>query len=267
MRLRQLITATWSLMTTPLFVSRPQRGVRDSVDAPRDATITHDALTDIIATAQHHDGTLDYRRIDVHILNTYITGLSAVQPDNLPDDDHRLSYWINLYNALVMQQIIVHDYPDSVQSVDGFFTTPMVTIAGESLSLDGIEHGKVRRFADPRIHAALVCGAQGCPIVTTYKPYTLNQSLDAALNAFLSDPTRGVYYNTAEDTVYITPILRWFAGDFAGPLAYISIQRLTPVVTPYLSEAGQRAWHRRHIRVRNYDWRLNHTDTSNIHHP
>lgn len=187
--------------------------------------------------------------------------MTTHDPDAFPSDTDRLAYWINLYNALVIQHIIAHNYPASVQSVDGFFTTPLVTIAGESLSLDGIEHGKVRRFADPRIHAALVCGAQGCPIVTTYTPDSLDQSLDHALTAFLSDPTRGIYYDTTADIVYITPILRWFAGDFAGPLAYFSLQRLTPIVIPYLSDAGQQAWHAGRIQVRQYDWRLNQTNT------
>jgi hypothetical protein len=71
-----------------------------------------------------------------------------------------------------------------------------------------------------------------------------------------------VHYNAADDTVYITPILRWFAGDFAGPLAYLSIAQLTPVVQPYLSDAGQRAWHAGRIKVRQYDWRLNQADTN-----
>ncbi len=263
MRLRQLISATWSLLTTPFFVKAPRRGHHPHT-AP--SFIDHHALDNILTHAQHADGTLDYRRIDTYALNTYIGTLSTINPDSLPDDDHRLSYWINLYNALVIQQIIVHDYPDSVQSVDGFFTTPLITIADESLSLDGIEHGKVRRFADPRIHAALVCGAQGCPIVTTYTPDSLDRSLDHALTAFLSDPTRGIHYHAVDDTVYITPILRWFAGDFAGPLAYLSITQLTPVVLPYLSDAGQRAWYAGRIQVRQYDWRLNQADTSDTQH-
>lgn len=263
MRLRQLISATWSLITTPFFVKAPRRG-QHYLDTP--PSIDHHALDNILTHAQHADGTLDYRRIDAHALATYIDMLSATNPDLLPDDVHRLTYWINLYNALVIKHIIVHNYPDSVQSVDGFFTTPLVTIAGESLSLDGIEHGKVRRFADPRIHAALVCGAQGCPIVSTYTPDSLDQALDAALNDFLSDPARGVHYDSTNDTVYITPILRWFAGDFAGPLAYVSIQRLTSIVLPYLPAAGQHAWHSGRIQVRNYDWRLNQTDTSDSQH-
>ena len=263
MKLRQLLRATWSLITTPLTTKAPRRGAHRATTA---TPITHEVLANIITNAQHADGTLNYHAIDTQALHHYITTITAINPDDLPDDNHRLTYWINLYNALVIQQIITHKYPDSVQSVDGFFTTPLVTIVGESLSLDGIEHGKVRRFADPRIHAALVCGAQGCPIVTTYASDTLNQSLDAALTTFLSDPTRGIHYDEVNDTVYITPILRWFAGDFAGPLAYVSIQQLTPIVIPYLSDAGQRAWHAGRIQVRNYDWRLNQANTADTHH-
>jgi hypothetical protein len=257
MRFRQLIIATWSLLTSPFFVKAPRRG-HHTPDHTQ--SIDHRALDNILTSAQHLDGTIDYHAIDIHAINAYINQLSAANPDHLSDDNERLAFWINLYNALVIQQVIIHHYPDSVQSVDGFFTTPCVTIAGESLSLDGIEHGKVRRFADPRIHAALVCGAQGCPIVTTYTPDTLNDSLNNALQTFLADPTRGIAYDPATDTVTITPILRWFAGDFAGPLAYVSIKQLTPIILPYLSDAGQRAWHAGRIHVRTYDWRLNQSD-------
>jgi hypothetical protein len=106
-----------------------------------------------------------------------------------------------------------------------------------------------------------VCGAQGCPIVTTYTPDTLNESLNNALHTFLADPHRGIAYDESTDIVTITPILRWFAGDFAGPLAYLSIKQLTPVVLPYLSDPGQRAWHAGRITVRTYDWRLNQSDS------
>jgi hypothetical protein len=258
MRLRQLILATWSLLTSPLFVKAPRRG-RQTTIHPQ--FVDHRTLDHILTHAQHADGTLNYHAIDSRALNTYIVQLSSVNPDDMSDDNERLAFWINLYNTLVIQQIITHHYPDSVQSVDGFFTTPLVTIADESLSLDGIEHGKVRRFADPRIHAALVCGAQGCPIVTTYTPDTLNDALTNALHTFLADPTRGIAYDGITDTVTITPILRWFAGDFAGPLAYVSLKQLTPIVLPYLSDAGQRAWHAGRIQVRTYDWRLNQSDS------
>jgi hypothetical protein len=51
----------------------------------------------------------------------------------------------------------------SVLRMPGAFSAPFVTVAGERLSLDAIEHAKIRRFADPRIHAALVCGSVSCP--------------------------------------------------------------------------------------------------------
>jgi hypothetical protein len=47
---------------------------------------------------------------------------------------------------------------DSVLRVPGAFTRPLATIGGRPLTLTEIEHGKIRRFGDPRIHGALVCG-------------------------------------------------------------------------------------------------------------
>ena len=52
----------------------------------------------------------------------------------------------------------------------GAFDAPWAMVGGESLSLNDIEHGKIRRFRDPRIHAALVCGSVSCPTLR-YEPF------------------------------------------------------------------------------------------------
>ena len=79
----------------------------------------------------------------------------------------------------------------TVLRVPGAFDTPWATVGGESLSLNDIEHGKIRRFEDPRIHAALVCGSVSCPTLR-YEPFgdDLGAQLDDQMRSFLAERWR-----------------------------------------------------------------------------
>ena len=86
--------------------------------------------------------------------------MEATDPDSLSDDG-ALAFWLNLYNAgaLAVAADAFEDGAHSILRIPGVFDAPWATIAGEPLSLNDIEHGKLRRFGDPRIHGALVCGS------------------------------------------------------------------------------------------------------------
>ena len=82
------------------------------------------------------------------------------------------AYWINLYNALTVQVILDHYPVESIRDIDispGLFADgpwgkKLVTIEGEAVSLDDIEHRILRPiWKDPRIHYAVNCASIGCP--------------------------------------------------------------------------------------------------------
>ena len=63
--------------------------------------------------------------------------------------------------------------------------------AGEELTLDDIEHGRLRTdYNEPRIHFALVCAALSCPPLReeAYRGDILDEQLDDQGRAFLNDP-------------------------------------------------------------------------------
>ena len=97
--------------------------------------------------------------------------MEEVDPDALSVDG-ALSFWLNLYNAgaLALAADALSAGEATVLRLPGAFDTPWAMVGGESLSLNDIEHGKIRRFKDPRIHAALVCGSVSCPSLR-YEPF------------------------------------------------------------------------------------------------
>lgn len=147
----------------------------------------------------------------------------------------RRSFWINLYNGAVVDLAVATGVRRSVKEVRGFFWRRQIEVAGESLSLDEVEHGflrvgrrhpawllpplllrpRLRSWMalpfDPRIHFALNCGGRSCPPIRFYTPGAIDEQLDLATTSFL-DATVRVHPETA--TITANPILRWYRGDF-----------------------------------------------------
>jgi hypothetical protein len=143
------------------------------------------------------------------------------------------TFWINIYNAYY--QILAMNHNKSQGSI---YNRIDIKIAGESFSLDDIEHGILRRYRwkwskgylpqiftpaiirklavhkiDYRIHFALNCGAVSCPPIAFYDTERIDQQLEMATVSFLEGETDIV---TDLKTVTTSALLSWFSGDFGG---------------------------------------------------
>ena len=124
----------------------------------------------------------------------------------------------------------------------GGFSRTWAEVAGEELSLDDVEHGKIRRFGDPRIHGALVCGSVSCPTLR-YEPYAgdrLDAQLDAQMRAFLAGG--GARVDRDRGVLGLSRVFLWYGGDFTRPHrmpTWLPARRrhLTSVISRWLSPA------------------------------
>lgn len=198
------------------------------------------------------------------LIHGYRDALEAVDPDTLPTPA-ALAYWLNIYNAGAIDMAAAsHAAGDtSVFRTPGRFTTTWATVAGETLSLDDIEHGKIRRFGDPRVHGALVCGSASCPTLR-YEPYradAINPQLDDQMTSFLAGG--GLVVDESDRTVHLSRIFRWYGTDFVHPsrmptLLPTSKRRILHSVLPWTS-APTRTWVDATdpaIEFQPYDWSL-----------
>lgn len=151
----------------------------------------------------------------------------------LSDDDGKKAFWLNIYNAYY--QIL---RTEKEMNKPGIYRKRAFTIAGESFSLDDVEHGILRKFRykyslgylanpftsrlikdlavnelDYRIHFALNCGAKSCPPIAFYKMKSISSELDLATRAFLEGETD---FDDEKQIVHTTALFQWFAGDFGG---------------------------------------------------
>jgi hypothetical protein len=151
----------------------------------------------------------------------------------------QMAFWLNLYNAFSRLTITPEALQTSRQRQQ-LFARRQFAIAGRMLSFNQIEHtllrggqawwglGYVRlprrRFMrqlgvagppDPRLHFALNCGAASCPPIRYYTPQSLDPQLDLATRSYLGD-TAHLRWDAATASLQLSPLFRWYAGDFGG---------------------------------------------------
>lgn len=160
--------------------------------------------------------------------------LDMVQLESeLIDDQSKKAFWINIYNSfyLILRKQLKLD-----KSI--IYRQKAIEIAGQSFSLDDIEHGILRRYRykwtlgfmpnpfaprlikrlavdnlDYRIHFALNCGANSCPPIAFYKPANIDSQLEMATLSFLESETT---INADAKTLEVSRLFLWFTGDFGG---------------------------------------------------
>lgn len=97
-------------------------------------------------------------------LDTYVKSLESVDISGSAAPE-AMAFWINAYNALTLT-LIVDNYPlASIRDLnDGNpWDVHSWTVAGQTVTLNNIEHNILRPMGDARIHAAVNCASKGCP--------------------------------------------------------------------------------------------------------
>lgn len=205
----------------------------------------------------------DYQAVgrdDRQALDGYIDGLSRTGVSQL-NRTEQMAYWINLYNALTIQTVLTHYPVESIKDIrisPGFFSSgpwgaKLVTVEGEELSLDDIEHRILRPiWQDPRIHYGVNCAAVGCPNLANkaYTAATLDAMLTDGAVAFINNP-RGVRVRRGK--LEVSSIYDWFEVDFGGNDAGV-IAHIRKYAKPELLAQLDGV---RRISDDSYDWMLN----------
>jgi len=158
--------------------------------------------------------------------------------DILSSEGEKLAFWINLYNAMVIDGIISMEVENSVKEVLRFFSKLKYRIGKYRFSLDDILHGILRRNRkapgklfkqfilldsrkrymvkklDPRIHFAVACGASSCAPVKFFTPENIDEQLDIAAKSFVNSSE--VIVIPEENRILLSEIFKWHEKDFGG---------------------------------------------------
>jgi len=202
---------------------------------------------------------------------SFITSLKDLSMDELTatitNDNEKKAFWINLYNAYT--NTALKNNPDQYSNRGKFFGNEFIEIAGKKFSLDGIEHGILRRSKikwslgyfnklfpnkiekrlrvdklDYRLHFALNCGAKSCPPIAFYKSETIDQQLDLATKAYLTGEAE---YDAATNIVKLPTLMSWFRRDFGGKKKMIELLKQLSIIPVDKNPK---------VKFKSYDWTL-----------
>ncbi|MDG2306471.1 MAG: DUF547 domain-containing protein [Candidatus Binatia bacterium] len=194
--------------------------------APEASGFDYAPWTQLLSAVVSAQGKVDYEALAERrdMLAGVVGQLAAASPDSHPvrfeGEGAALAYWINAYNALVLDAVM-DEYP--IRSVfktrDGqFFQRERHVAGGTPISLDDIEHRILRgRFTEPRIHFAINCASGGCPPMRpkAYEPGELDKTLADATRHFLASE-----WNCRIDRdagkIFVSRLFKMYAEDFAG---------------------------------------------------
>lgn len=211
------------------------------------------------------DGGVDYAALarDRSDLDLYLRSLARARPAAMAKDE-AIAFWSNAYNAVVLHHVLAR-YPGirSVRDVDGFFDELTFPVAGEELTLDVIEE-RGRDLGDPRVHFAVVCASTSCPDLRgePYEAGKIDAQLRDQTRRFLSDESKGLRWEPEKDTLWLSSIFKWYAGDFTGGstfLAFFARGGVFDWVVEHAPPAIARKLRGKDPSVRylDYDWGLN----------
>ncbi len=128
------------------------------------------------------------------------------------------AFLINTYNISVIKAIINKFPVKSPLEVSGFFDKLKYDILGKKMTLNDIENKMIRaKYKDPRFHFALVCGANGCPIITNkaYLPSTVESQLTIQTRLAVNNPNF-IKVNDEMKTVKLSQLFDWYKDDFVS---------------------------------------------------
>jgi hypothetical protein len=205
------------------------------------AEVLYRAAQEVKSIAFDESGNIvDYsamRRSDSYAKLRELTGaLRLCQLEELGDQADRLAFWINLYNALILDSIVCYKVKGRIPLT--LFQRAAYNVCGMRFSADEMEHGvlrgnrphpvlRLRTFRgddprqpavisepDPRIHFALNCGARSCPPIAFYRGDRINDQLELASRGFLQ--TGGAVVSADHGSLKLSRIFRWYQSDFGG---------------------------------------------------
>ncbi|MBI5504054.1 MAG: DUF547 domain-containing protein [Deltaproteobacteria bacterium] len=205
------------------------------------------------------EGLVAYHRIATEgrsELDNYLAWVAAADPAAMAPHD-QLAFWINTYNAGIIDAVLRDYSPESVLSRARLFRWYSFPAAGKTRTPDDIEQQILRKqFHEPRIHFALVCGATSCPKLRreAYRGDQLDRQFDDQARRFINDRARN-RIDVTRRTIELSSIFEWFAADFAAAAgsvtAFVARYVDSPQQAAVLKEYGDQ------IRFLRYDWTLN----------
>ncbi len=179
------------------------------------AKVEHSSWDALLKKHVDNNGNVNYEAFlsDKDALTKYLKHLEGNPISNDAQQNEKLAYYINLYNAGTVQ-LILDNYPvKSIKDISRPWDKEWITIGVSIYSLGDIEHKILRKMEEPRIHFAINCASYSCPklLNEAFTASQMDAQLERAAKEFINDPKRN---KITSELAEISEIFSWFKKDF-----------------------------------------------------
>jgi hypothetical protein len=214
------------------------------------------ALLDGVLAAHVDKGYIDYPKISRNVrFHKYIEALADLDVESLGSDEEQIAFWLNVYNALAIKNVIDGITPLTRIGRLKFFRTTEHPVGGRDVDLNSIDD-ILMKFGDPRIRLAMVHAAYTGPDLPAgaYRADQIDQQLTDAARRFVND-NRKNRYSQALFRTRISQLFERHSDEFgendAEVLAYISQYVDDEEIATGLREG------RYELKYLDYEWGIN----------
>ena len=209
----------------------------------------HSIWETLLQTYVDDAGQVDYASLKEQpgVLLGYLDHLADFPPGTDWTRADSLAYYINLYNAATVK-LILENYPvKSIKVIPNPWTSKVIGIGNEMISLGNLEHRILRKMDEPRIHFAINCASFSCPKLWNhaFTAEAMESQLEQVTRDFINDPA----LNELGDASWeLSQIFNWYKADFkseGGVRNYIA--RYADIKSPEEIK----------VAYKKYDWSLN----------
>ena len=169
------------------------------------------------------------KSVDHFLITKHLASLNDFNLSTLKSDAEKKAFWVNTYNGLTNYLIIDLKIKKSMKESTVIFKNKHVKIGKISFSLDDIEHGILRKNArkhlatddpildlqveklDYRIHFALNCGAESCPMIAFYSEENIEEELKMAELTFVEAEFE---IHSQSKEIICSSLFEWYKEDF-----------------------------------------------------
>lgn len=217
-----VVTILASCSTPQSLLSEIEPGDRSSKVVDPSKAVNYDSYADVLDRYVSDEGLVAYQQLQSNrqALDKFNSSLGSVAPDTFLSwsKNEQIAFLMNAYNSYTLAAIIDEDpLEDSIRDISRVWKKEQYQVVGQNKSLDGIEHGTLRKdYDEPRLHAALVCAAMSCPPLRNepYRGNNLDAQLDEQVTSWIGDPQRGLNIDRQNNTVSISKIFDWYGQDW-----------------------------------------------------
>jgi hypothetical protein len=250
-------------------------------DAPSPAVDPLHRAFDTVLDIYVRDGLVYYQALKQERprFDRYVASLATANVPDSADRNTRLAFWMNAYNAFVLQTVI-DNYPirgrsaafpsNSIRQIAGAFERKTFRAAGRTLTLDQIEKDQIVPLGDARAVLALGRGAQGGGRLKSeaFAAERLDAQLEAATREIV-DRREMVFVDRENGVLSVNPMFSWreaaFVDGYAAKAAPVFANRspleraVLAIIAPLVvrSEADFLEQNAFRMEFHEFDWRLN----------